>query len=197
VLVSTAFKRDGQYPEIVREWRKSMLSSDPVGRSPSCANASPRCRRSSSAPHRSRATRGNANSCSTAPERAQEGHCSWDYSYQLGFVCYLVMAGRGAVDPIGEPLTLWRWHGAQIDCTQRFARVAIFSKPNSRRSAVTSVRPRTSAVAAKKRSAGSDPEAAILGRQRRFRESAEVAKDPLWWPPRGSVRHSGTPMLYG
>jgi len=43
----------------------------------------------------------------------------------------------------------------QIDCTQRFARVAIFPKPNSRRSAVTSVRPITSAVAAKKRSAGS------------------------------------------
>lgn len=52
-----------------------------------------------------------------------------------------------------EPLL--RWHGAQIDCTQRFARVAIFPKPNSRRSAVTSVRPSTSAVAAKKRSAGS------------------------------------------
>jgi len=43
----------------------------------------------------------------------------------------------------------------QIDCTRRFARVAIFPKPNSRRSAVTSVRPSTSAVAAKKRSAGS------------------------------------------
>ena len=43
----------------------------------------------------------------------------------------------------------------QIDYTQRFARVAIFPKPNSRRSAVTSVRPSTSAVAAKKRSAGS------------------------------------------
>src|SRR6266404_5091994 len=43
----------------------------------------------------------------------------------------------------------------RIDCTQRFARVAIFPKPNSRRSAVTSVRPSTSAVAAKKRSAGS------------------------------------------
>jgi hypothetical protein len=52
-----------------------------------------------------------------------------------------------------EPLL--RWHGGQIDCTQRFARVAIFPKPNSRRSAVTSVRPSTSAVAAKKRSAGS------------------------------------------
>lgn len=43
----------------------------------------------------------------------------------------------------------------QIDYTLRFARVAIFPKPNSRRSAVTSVRPSTSAVAAKKRSAGS------------------------------------------
>src|SRR5712664_1512322 len=44
---------------------------------------------------------------------------------------------------------------ANKDYTHWFARVAIVPKPNSRRSAVTSVRPSTSAVAAKKRSAGS------------------------------------------
>ena len=44
---------------------------------------------------------------------------------------------------------------ANKDYTQRFARVAIVPKPNSRRSAVTSVRPSTPAVATKKRSAGS------------------------------------------
>ena len=86
-------------------------------------------------------------------EAVVRGHSCWGHNCETSRATVSTRRALASwtISPkeVLEPLT------PQIDCTQRFARVAIFPKPHSRRSAVTSVRPSTSAVAAKKRSAGS------------------------------------------